>query len=148
MAGSVSEERSSFAAPAVSPAGRVGIGLMVVSSLGWAAGVAFGDLEHVFDRGWPDHARFHALQALMWLIALTVSVVAVVAGPLRRHERWSLWLLAALLVLGQGSYFASMVVVPGGAPTEWYATPLSALNIALYAFGLWLCRREQRPACT
>jgi len=116
----------------------------VISSFGWAIGVTFGDLEHVFDTSWPDHARFHALQALMWLGGLTVAVVGIATGPLRRGERWSYAVLAALLLLGQGSYFVSLVVVPDGAPTEWYATPLSALNMGLYAAGLALCWRGYR----
>ena len=118
----------------------LGIGLILLSSIGWTLGVCVGDAEHVLDTQWPEHARFHALQLMLWLIGLNLAIVVVAIGPLFRGEGWASKLLLVLAFLGQGSYFLATYYLPGGAPAEAYATPLSALNFLLFLSGLLLAR--------
>jgi hypothetical protein len=115
---------------------RVGIGLILFTSGAWLLGLCIGVPDHLADSLWPPHARFHTLQALLWLVALNVTVAVLALGPVRRGERWALILLVVLLVCGQGSYFIAFAFVPGGAPPEAYAHTGSAISAALYAAGL------------
>lgn len=121
-----------------------GIGLILFTSGAWLVGLCFGVPDHLVDSSWPPHARFHAIQALLWVIAINVTIAIVALGPVRRGERWGLWLLALLLVCGQGSYFIAFGFIPGGAPPEAYAHTGSAISAALYAVGLLLVATSQR----
>jgi hypothetical protein len=115
---------------------HIGIGLIVFTSGAWLLGLCIGVPDHLADSLWPPHARFHTLQALLWLVALNVTIAVLALGPVRRDERWAWILLAVLLVCGQGSYFIALAFIPGGAPPEAYAHTGSAISLALYAVGL------------
>ena len=126
--------------------GNLGIALILFTSGAWLLGLCFGVPDHLVDQRWPMHARFHAIQALLWVVALNVTVALLALGPVRRGERWALALLALLLVCGQGSYFIAFAFIPGGAPPEAYAHVGSAISAALYATGLALVVRSQRSS--
>ena len=128
-------QHENMTAPAPWPT-RIGIGLILFTSGAWLLGLCFGVPDHLSDSLWPPHARFHTLQALLWLVGLNVTITVLALGPVRRAERWALVLLAVLLVCGQGSYFIALTLVPGGGPTEAYANIGSAISAALYVLGL------------
>jgi uncharacterized membrane protein len=46
---------------------------------------------HLVDQSWPMHARFHAIQSLLWVFALNVTIALLAFGPVRRGERWALY---------------------------------------------------------
>jgi hypothetical protein len=117
---------------------RLGITLILFTSGAWLVGLCTGVPDHLTDPTWPPHARFHTLQALLWLVALNVTIAVLVLGPARRGERWALVLLALLFICAQGSYFVAYVLVPGGAPPEAFAHMGSAISATLYAVGLIL----------
>jgi hypothetical protein len=123
---------------------RVGIALILFTSGAWLVGLCVGVPDHLVDESWPPHARFHAIQALLWVVALNVTIAVLALGPVRRGERWALFLLALLLVCGQGSYFIAFTLIPGGAPPEAYAHTGSAISAALFTVGLVLVAAAQR----
>lgn len=96
---------------------------------------------HLGDPTWSPHAQFHLVEAFIWITGLDVAVVVLAWGPLRRGERWSLWLLLALLVFAQGGHFLASAAVPSGRPAQrWYDWALGAV-LLLYAVGLADCAR-------
>jgi len=122
----------------------VGIALILFTSGAWLVGLCVGVPRHLVDESWPPHARFHTIQALLWVAALNVTIALLTLGPVRRGERWALFLLALLLICGQGSYFIAFAFIPGGAPPEAYAHIGSAISAALYTVGLILVATPQR----
>lgn len=112
--------------------------LLTVATLGQMIGLWFAVPEHIVDRTWPPHARFHVMQAVFWITGLDGSILLLTWGPLRHQERWSLWALLGLLVFAQISYFIAALALPRGRPPsrgnayDW----ILAAVVGIYAAGL------------
>jgi hypothetical protein len=118
--------------------------LVVTSAAGHLIGNVIPTLEHVRDPGWPDHARFHALQAIGLLTGMDLIAIAVALGPLRRRDRWALWIELTCVLFAQGGYFASIAVLPKGRPRGAVFHALYACATAIFLAGLLLGQRSQR----
>lgn len=121
------------------------VALIVIASLAHAAAYLVAAPEHVVDPAWPSHARFHVLQALLWIVALDLALVAVALGPLRRGASGSVTALAIGGLGAHGAYFSAMAALPEGRPPE-LSSHLILGGIALvYVIGLILAMRDDRP---
>lgn len=112
--------------------------LITLAPLGLMFGYWFALPEHIRDRAWPMHARFHILQAFFWISGLEVAILVLVWWPLQSQERWSLWTLLALLIFTQASYFIAVLILPKGRPPSrrnWYDWALGTA-LFIYAPGL------------
>lgn len=119
--------------------------LIALASLAHAAAYLVAAPEHVVDPGWPAHARFHVLQALIWIVLLDLVLAALAIGPLRRSARGSLPAIALGGLGAHGAYFAAMIAIPGGRPPE-LSSHLILGGIALvFALGVALAWRDDRP---
>jgi hypothetical protein len=119
--------------------------LVVASAAGHLIGNVIPTLEHVRDQDWPEHARFHALQAIGLLTGMDLIAIAVALGPLRRRDRWALWTELTYVLFAQGGYFASIAVLPKGRPRGAVFHVLYACATAIFLAGLLLGRRRRDP---
>jgi hypothetical protein len=103
---------------------------------------------HITDMDWPAHARFHVLQALIWLVGLDVSLLLIARGPYARGERWAFGALVVGLFSSHVGYFLSMFAIPGGAPPGMFAHVALGIILALYVLGLLLGERGRQAAST
>jgi hypothetical protein len=97
--------------------------------------------EHIVDEWWPRHARFHVLQALQWAVGFDLVLLWLIAGPLKRAERWTLGPLVLALIFLHGSYFTSFVL-RGGAPPNLSAHVSLGASTLIYVIGLALAARS------
>ena len=118
--------------------------LMVTSAAGHLIGNVIPTLEHVRDPDWPEHARFHVLQAVALLTGMDLIAIALALGPLRRRDRWAFWTELTYVLFAQGGYFASIAVLPKGRPRGVVFHVLYACATAIFLTGLLLGQR--RPA--
>lgn len=118
---------------------RIGVWMVVLASVGHMIGYCFAVPEHIVDGTWPAHARFHVVQALIWLIGFDLISVALALGPFARGERWARWALVIALIMAHGGYFIALLAIPEGHPPEGLRAhlPLAAL-LVLHAIGLVL----------
>lgn len=114
---------------------RVGVWLLTAVVVVHIIAYLVAQTEHVVDPHWPDHARFHTLQALIWIVGLDALLVALILGPLRKMKRWTLPLLLIGGVTSQGAYFATMLLFPAGRPPELSAHLIMAVLAAGFAVG-------------
>ena len=98
--------------------------------------------EHVADTSWPDHARFHVLEAIFWVAAVDVIAAAIAWWPLARGERWAWWALALTWVLVHASYFVAIIALPAGRPPNASADITLGITAAIFAAGLVAARRR------
>jgi hypothetical protein len=117
--------------------------LVVTSAAGHLIGNVIPTLEHVRDPDWPEHARFHALQAIGLLTGMDLIAIALALGPLRRRDRWALWAELTYVLFAQGGYFASMAVLPNGRPRGAIFHVLYACATAIFLAGLLLGQRSR-----
>jgi uncharacterized membrane protein len=120
---------------------RVATTLLVVVAVGHLLGYLPATLRHVYDRTWPDHARFHAFQSLLLVASADITVIVLALGPLARHEGWALWALAGYFVFVQLGYFVSMAAVPSGRPPGPLFHLLYLVAMIMFAVGLVLAWR-------
>jgi hypothetical protein len=116
---------------------------LTLAALGQLIGYWFAVPEHIVDKAWPEHARFHMVQAFFWITGLDLALLLLIWIPLQQHERWSLWALLALFIFAQGSYFFAIFGLPKGRPISrgnWYEW-MYGLDALLYAIGLVLAAR-------
>jgi len=116
--------------------------LVVASATGHLIGNVIPTLEHVRDPDWPEHARFHALQAIGLLTGMDLIAIALALGPLRRRDPWALWIELTCVLFAQGGYFASIAVLPKGRPRGGFHA-LYARATAIFLVGLLLGQRNQ-----
>ena len=112
--------------------------LLTAASLGQLFGYWFAIPEHIWDKTWPLHARFHMIQAFFWVTGLNGGILALVWWPLQHREQWSFWTLLALLIFAQTSYFFALLALPKGHPGSrgnWYDWVLG-LDLLIYVVGL------------
>jgi hypothetical protein len=116
--------------------GRVLLGFATVAHMG---GYLYAAPEHVVDPMWPPHARFHVLQALLWIVGFDLVLLLLILGPLARGERWVRWALLLAWPFVHASYFVALLC--GGGPPQT-AAHLALLVVALlYGVGLaWVWR--------
>lgn len=117
---------------------RPAVVLIVVASVGHLAAYLVAAPVDVADATWPLHARFHVLQALLWIAGLDAVIVALALGPLRRGERWSWWTLVSAGASAHAGYFASLAAIRGGGPPEMSAHLVLGALMAAYGAGLAL----------
>lgn len=112
--------------------------LLTVASLGQLVGYWFAIPEHIRDKTWPLHARFHIIQAFFWITGLNGVILALVWWPLQHQEQWSFWTLLALCIFAQTSYFFALLALPKGRPASrgnWYDW-MFGLDLLIYVVGL------------
>jgi hypothetical protein len=113
--------------------------LLVIANFGHIVGYAMAVPEHIADAAWPPHARFHVLQALLWIVGFDLVSIALALRPFARGELWARWALVVSLVLAHGGYFVALAAIPAGSPPEGLNAhlPLLALLIGhLVGLGL------------
>ena len=120
--------------------------LVTTSAAGHLIGNVIPSIEHVRDPDWPAHARFHVIQAVCLLTGMDLIAIAVALGPLRRRERWALWVELTYVLFAQGGYFASIAVVPKGRPRGAVFHLLYACATAIFLVGLFEGQRGQGSA--
>jgi hypothetical protein len=126
---------------------RIGPWLIALASVAHAMVYLVAAPEHVVDQAWPDHARFHVLQALVWVVGFDLVAAVIALIPLRRGERWALWALGAAFVALHVGYFAAEIALPDGAPHDRLrADGVLGAVLVLYAAGLAMSFWSQRPA--
>ena len=117
--------------------------LLTIAALGQLFGYWFAVPEHIVDRSWPIHARFHMVQAFFWITGLDLAILVLIWWPLRNRELWSLWTLLALLFFAQISYFLAILVLPKGlrpSAGNWHEW-VYGLDAVIFAVGLFLAAR-------
>lgn len=117
--------------------------LLTVAALGQLLGYWFAVPEHIVDRTWPIHARFHMIQAFFWITGLDLALLVLTWVPLQQREPWSLWTLLALFIFAQVSYFIAILALPKGrqySRGNWHEW-VYALDAVLFAVGLFLAAR-------
>ena len=89
--------------------------------------------------GWPEHARFHIIQAFLWVSGLEVAILALIWIPLNSSgQAWSFWALVVLGICAQTNHFVAALALPKGRPRskgnlyDW----ILGLVLALYVAGL------------
>ena len=117
--------------------------LVVTSAAGHLIGSVIPGIEHVRDQDWPEHARFHALQAIFLLTGMDLIAIALALGPLRRRDRWAFWTGLTYVLFAQGGYFAAMAVLPKGRPRGAVFHVLYACATAIFLAGLLQGQRSQ-----
>ena len=115
--------------------------LLTIVMLGNLLGYWFALPRHMVDPAWPTHARFHLVQAFLWITGLHAAMLILLWEPLQRQEQWSFWTLLALCIFAQGSHFFAVLALPKGRPPsraniyDW----ILGLVLLLYAIGLgWI----------
>jgi hypothetical protein len=112
--------------------------LLTLATLGQLIGYWSALPQHMRDRGWPDHARFHIIQASFWITGLDVAILTLVWVPLQQRETWSIWTLLALGICAQTNHFVAALALPKGRPPskgnlyDW----ILGLVLLIYAVGL------------
>jgi phage shock protein PspC (stress-responsive transcriptional regulator) len=114
--------------------------LLVLGTVGHLLIYLVAAPEHVVDASWPDHARFHVLEAIFWAAGLDVVALAITWWPLPRREPWAWWALAAVFLFGHVSYVISIIALPEGRPPNVSADITLAIAGALFGVGLVLAR--------
>ena len=84
------------------------------------------------------HARFHTLQALIWIVGLNATLLVVILGPLRQRKTWALPTIATGGVTAQGAYFATIALLPAGRPPELSAHLIMAVLTIAFVIGFFL----------
>jgi len=117
-----------------------GRNLLLFATLGHIAAYLYAAPEHVVDASWPDHARFHVLQAIFWVVGFNLTLVPLIVGPAMRGEGWAVWTLGLGGLFVQGGYFFALLY--GGGPPEWTSHAALALLLLLFAAGWFVMWRS------
>jgi hypothetical protein len=130
----------------MSRGGKLARTLIIAASIVHMVADLYAQSEHVVDTAWPDHARFHTLQALMWIEGLDLVVVVVATQPDAMAVPWSRWALGIGGVVAHGAYFVALWALPLGAPPQGLGAhlPLAAIAV-VYALGLVIGLASARP---
>lgn len=119
--------------------------VIALASVAHAAAYLVAAPEHVVDPSWPAHARFHVLQALLWIVLLDLALAALALGPLRRGSRSALPALAIGGLGAHGAYFAAMLAIPEGRPPELSSHLILGGVALVFIVGLGLAWRDDGP---
>jgi len=99
-------------------------------------GYAYALPGHIGESTWSDHAQFHLFLSWIWLVGLSIAILAIAWGPFQKGDRSSFWILLSLFISGQGGHFIASFVVPAGRPPEfWYDYALGTMAL-IFAVGL------------
>jgi hypothetical protein len=90
---------------------------------------------------WPAHAQHHLISHIALAVGLGTICLLLVAGPLRRSERWSWWALAVAGIAIYGGFWLGNATVGLGEPGAGPNTS-QAIQSALYVSGLVIAWRE------
>lgn len=92
--------------------------------------------RHAIDLDWNDHARFHIVQAIFWIIGLDLVSASLVFFKTYLGHAHVKWILTLIFLSAHGGYFVSMLIVPEGKPPE-LSSHLALLVVGiLYFIGL------------
>lgn len=122
--------------------------LVATSAAGHLVGNVIPAFEHLRDPDWPPHARFHLMQAVFLLTGMDLIAIATALGPLRRRERWALWVELTCVLFAQGGYFASIATLPKGRPRGAIFHLLYACATVIFLVGLFQAQQDQAGAAT
>ena len=127
------------------------LGVSTVATVAIVAIAEVFNATHLFNPGWPGHARFHIAMQFTTLALVSLASMGALAGPLTAGKAW----LAALAPITFWPGLPVAWMVPG---TDVYASEglratgvpinivLAAIFIALTLAGLWLARPARQPA--
>jgi hypothetical protein len=122
--------------PNRSSVGRI---LLAVATLAHMGGYLYAAPEHVVDPSWPAHARFHVLQALLWIVGFDLALLVLIFGPLARGDRGVRWVLLLAWLFVHGGYFVALL--RGGGPPQVAAHVALLVVAVIYGVGLaWVWR--------
>lgn len=102
--------------------------------------------KHVVDPSWPDHARFHILQAIFWITGLDITAAVIGFYLLPSTKTWIKLLLSFIFVTAHLSYFISMFLIPAGRPPEFSAHLILGSFSSVYLAGLVMIVRGRVPS--
>ena len=123
---------------------KLGRALLAFASVAHMGGYLYAAPEHVVDPLWPPHARFHVLQALLWIVGFDLVLLLVILGPLARGDRWARWALLLAWPFVHGGYFVALL--RGGGPPELGAHLALLVVALLYGVGLAMAWRAPPAA--
>jgi hypothetical protein len=118
--------------------------LLCLGSLGHLLIYLIAAPEHVVDAAWPDHARFHILQAMFWIAGLDLVATAIAWRLPDHRDRWALAALCVVWFTAHASYFIAIAALPDGRPPNLSADLSLAAALLLYTTGLGLALRGSR----
>lgn len=94
---------------------------------------------HLFDAGWPDHARNHLLRAMILGSGAALLGFAILLGPFRRREPWAWWAMAWMAVFTMGGFWIGAALVDFGLAFEWRVASIGfGIATVLFVLGLAL----------
>jgi len=125
---------------------KLGRALLAFATVAHMGGYLYAAPEHVVDPVWPPHARFHVLQALLWIVGFDLVILLLVLGPLARGDRWARWALVLAWPFVHGSYFVALL--RGGGPPELGAHLALLVVALLYGLGLLWASTSAPAAAT
>jgi len=111
----------------------------MLATVGHIGAYLYAAPEHVVDLSWPDHARFHVLQAIFWIVGFDLVLLALILGPLARGRAWVRQVLLLAWPFVHGAYFFALL--RGGGPPETSAHVALGALLLLYGVGLGLVWR-------
>jgi hypothetical protein len=126
---------------------RTAASFITAATLIKLGGFYYASFEHIGEPTWSAHAQFHHVLGEVWLTGLAVATLTLAWGPMRRGERWSLWLLLSNFTFAHIGFFVAQLIVPEGRPPVlWHHLALAGVAF-VYAAGLFLAwRRVARQA--
>ncbi len=117
---------------------KVAASFIAFATVAHMLGFIYGTPQHLWSPTWPPHASWHLLLALFWAVGLDLVILAVVAIPFMKGEKWTLWVLFSSLFFVHGGYLIASMVIPTGTPPAFWENAAVGLDAALYAIGLAL----------
>lgn len=115
---------------------RLAYKLIITASVLHLAGYVFAAPPHAMDEAWPNHARFHIIQSIMWVAGLDLTAIILAYSYDLSEQKWirrALWVIFVTSFLG---YYIAILIFPAGRPPELAAHLLLAVPTVLYLVGM------------
>lgn len=94
----------------------LGYRFLIVSSLLCGAAFTYAIPEHFHETDWPEHAKNHAFESILWVIGLSLSVIYIAADVYKNRKKQGIYLLSLIGVLIYPGYFWAGWITGGPAP--------------------------------